>query len=110
MDLPITVKVALLQALSEKPGFGLDLIARVSSSSGDAFILREGSVYPALRALQREDLIKVTSGEQRADDYGGRPRRYYAITPAGQKVLRAQRAAIARLFSLVDAKKESRRG
>lgn len=99
MDAPITAKAALLQVLAEKPGFGLDLIARVRQRSNGALELAQGSAYPALRALEREKLVKKsTNGAQRDEECGGRPRQYYQITERGRAVANEQREAVMSLF------------
>ena len=50
MDTPITAKAALLQALIEGEGYGLELIERVRTRTHGRVKLHQGSIYPALRA------------------------------------------------------------
>jgi PadR family transcriptional regulator PadR len=86
----LTAKAALLQALAE-PGYGLDLIERVRRSTAGFVDLKMGSLYPALRALERARLVKA----REAPEGRGRPRRYYELTLAGVKAAMAQREALA---------------
>jgi len=72
----ISAKTALLAALVSGPGFGLELIERVLKCSGGRVALNQGSAYPALRALEREGMVKSYEGEANAER-GGRPRIYY---------------------------------
>ena len=100
MDIPITAKAALLQALIRGPGYGLDLIDRVRQQTSGRLSLNNGSVYPALRALEREGLVKSYEGET-APERGGRPRRYYRITGLGRKAAMQNREAAGSLFGFL---------
>jgi DNA-binding PadR family transcriptional regulator len=95
METPLSAKAALLQALAT-PGYGLELAERIRHQSGDQVQLRSGSIYPALRALERRRLVR-----SRADSpHGavGRPARYYELTPLGVAVATAQREALGVFF------------
>ena len=76
---PFSAKAALLQALTTGPGYGLELLERISDRTGDRVRLRLGSLYPALRALQQEGLVRSWDRSRRR----GRPRRYYELTIKG---------------------------
>jgi DNA-binding PadR family transcriptional regulator len=78
----LSTKTALLLALREGPGFGLDLIRRLATRTGNRVRLAQGRVYPALRALQKEGLVtaaSVSPGGRR----GARSRTYYDLTVRG---------------------------
>ncbi len=64
--------------------------------------LPSGTVYPALRRLERDGLIGSQWESQRIADADQRPaRKYYRITPAGKITLQASRKRyplLARLF------------
>ena len=77
---------ALLQALAIGSSFGLVLIERVKERTKGAVVLHQGSIYPALRALEREGLLRSWEGET-APGRGGTPRRYYELTDEGRRVL-----------------------
>jgi PadR family transcriptional regulator, regulatory protein PadR len=93
MDAPVTAKAALLQVLISGPGYGLELIERVSAHTKGALVLGQGSVYPALRELEREGLVKSYPGEA-TPERGGRPRIYYKITAEGRRVAAEQRTTM----------------
>lgn len=79
--LNITYPTALvLQALSQGFHYGFDIM--------DATGLPSGTVYPILRRLDREGLLQ-SSWEDPADAQKQQrpPRRYYAITPDGERML-----------------------
>jgi PadR family transcriptional regulator, regulatory protein PadR len=99
MDAPVTAKAALLQALISGPGYGLDLIERVKKHSKGCIVLHQGSIYPALRDLEREGLLDSWDGEAVAER-GGRPRRYYKLNAAGQKAAMKNHRAVVGLFGL----------
>lgn len=97
MDAPVTAKAALLQALISGPGYGLDLIERVKTQTKGKIELGQGSVYPALRDLEREGLLESYEGEP-VPERGGRPRRYYKLNATGAKAAMEQRDMVFGLF------------
>ena len=54
--------------------------------------LPSGTVYPAMRRLERDDLIRSHWERQSIADAEQRPpRKYYKLTPAGKATLQASR-------------------
>jgi len=54
--------------------------------------LPSGTVYPAMRRLERDELIRSQWEKQAIADAEQRPpRKYYKLTPAGRETLRASR-------------------
>lgn len=100
MDAPVTAKAALLQALADGEGFGLELVSRVRERTAGKLELGSGSVYPALRELEREGLVASREADP-LPERGGRPRRYYKLTAEGVRALRETRAVVRGLFELV---------
>ncbi len=97
MEIPISARTAILMSLIDSRGFGLEIIERVRERTCGKILLNEGSVYPALKALEREGLLRSYDGEPGAER-GGRPRRYYELTGEGKKVAREQRTALLNLL------------
>lgn len=97
MDVPVTAKTALLQALVSGDGYGLELIERVRERTDGKIKLHQGSVYPALRSMEREGLVESYEGDATAER-GGRPRRYYRITAEGLRAAQENRRAVSGLF------------
>lgn len=64
--------------------------------------LPSGTVYPALRRLEREGLIRCERERKSiAEEEQRPPRKYYELTPAGKSALRASTKRyplLARLF------------
>ena len=64
--------------------YGYELIATLEQRGGEAFQLKEGTLYPVLYRLENAGLIapRWETAER------GVPRKYYTVTPEGQKQLR----------------------
>lgn len=79
--------------------YGYQLLAELRTRTDAVIDLPEGTVYPALRRLERDGLI---SG--RWDETDGAPRRrYYDLTVRGSRALAAGAAAWRRFASAADA-------
>jgi PadR family transcriptional regulator, regulatory protein PadR len=100
MEPPVNAKAALLQALIRGEGYGLELIERVKQRTQGTVKLHQGNTYPALRELEKEGLLKSWDADP-TPERGGRPRRYYKLTAAGQRAATQQSVAVAGLFGLV---------
>ncbi len=89
----MTAQSALLQALVSGDGYGLELIERVRDRTDGRISLHQGSVYPALRSLERDGLVESYEKEA-IPERGGRPRRYYRITAEGLRAAEEDRLAV----------------
>lgn len=78
----------LLAALEEGPRHGYAVMEVLRAGSGGRFDLPTGTVYPALRRLERAGLVSTRWSEE-----GGRRRRIYELTPAGRRTLETERHA-----------------
>src|SRR6478736_4610310 len=76
----------LLAVLADGAGHGYELAQRLAARSGGELGVPEGSLYPALHRLERGGLVR-----SHWDAGGGRRRRVYALTAAGQRQLAAWR-------------------
>lgn len=97
MVLPLNAKTALLQVLGYGDGYGLELIERVKQRTRGRVVLHQGSVYPALRSLERQGLVTSYESKPLADR-GGRPRIYYSLTRKGRGVAEEQGEIVSGLF------------
>lgn len=84
----------LLSLINNQPMYGYQIIKELERRSNGYFQFKEGTLYPALHRLERAGL--VTARWQKLPT--GQERRYYYITPKGQKVL-SERLAIWQGFS-----------
>jgi PadR family transcriptional regulator, regulatory protein PadR len=70
--------------------YGLDILNRINNTHKE-FNRREigiGSLYPAFKRLEQQDLVTARWGEEApGEESDGARRRYYAITPGGEKAL-----------------------
>jgi PadR family transcriptional regulator len=73
----------VLAVLRDGPQHGYAIARAIERRSEQALRCREGTLYPALHALEREGLI---AGEWQPGP-AGRSRRVYRLTPAGQAAL-----------------------
>lgn len=79
----------ILSALSAGSRYGLEVMERTELSSG--------TVYPALRRMEMAGLVEGDwEGEKQANEAGRPARRYYRLTPAGERALAE---AIARIHA-----------
>ncbi len=76
----------LLASLEAGPRHGYAIMEALRAGSGGQFDLPTGTIYPALRRLERAGLVHGTWAEA-----GGRRRRVYELTAAGRRALAAER-------------------
>ena len=72
-----------LAVLRDAPRHGYGIAREIERRSDNALKFKEGTLYPALHALERDGLIAGTW----AKEPGGRERKMYAITPEGLAAL-----------------------
>jgi PadR family transcriptional regulator PadR len=72
----------ILSVLQGRSAHGYDVVAELRRRSDGEFDLPEGTVYPALHRLERQDLL---ASEWQVSD--GRRRRVYSLTAAGATAL-----------------------
>ena len=81
------VDMLILDVVARGPTYGYQIAQTVVGQSRGYFELKEGSLYPALHRLERQKLL--TSYWQSTD--AGRRRKYYKLTPAGRRALKAKK-------------------
>src|SRR5512141_1041020 len=96
-----TLQMLILKTLALEPMHGYGIGVRLEQISRGVFQVNGGSLFPALRRLERDGLIK---GVWRATE-NNRRAKYYTLTPSGRATLRretrdweVQTAAIARIL------------
>ena len=73
------VKFPILGFLMDTEAAGYDLKQRFQDPVGFFYRVSDGSIYPALKKLARDGLVKL-----RTESRGRRARKVYAITPRGR--------------------------
>ena len=91
------LSLLLLHLLAEQESYGYEVVQRLQHA-GFSDVL-EGSVYPTLTRLERDDHVITRLGPSTS----GPARKYDRLTPAGWDALRAGGAAWARHTASVDA-------
>jgi PadR family transcriptional regulator PadR len=76
----------LLSVLAAGPAHGYAIITALRARSEGTFDLPEGTVYPALHRLEDAGMLASSWS-----DAGGRKRRLYTLTSAGDAALAAER-------------------
>ncbi len=96
-----TLDMLILKTLALQPMHGYGVGLRIEQISKGVFQVNAGSLFPALRRLERQGWIH---GEWRASE-NNRRAKYYLLTDTGRKQLKsearewqAQSAAIARIL------------
>src|SRR5579871_6459823 len=79
-----TLALLILKTVARGPNHGFGIALHIQSVSEGLLRVEEGSLYPALRRLERDKLV---SAEWRVTG-NGRRARYYKLTPSGRKRLR----------------------
>jgi PadR family transcriptional regulator len=78
----------LLAVLDDGPRHGYAIIEALQERTGGVLNLPTGTVYPALRRLERTGLV-----DSAWSTVGGRERRTYRLTQAGRRTLTDERSA-----------------
>ena len=96
--------LCLLAVIEEGPAYGFEMTKRLRARGLP--IVGEGSIYPLLGRLESAGLVAT----YRAESNGGPPRKYYQLSPTGQRALvsgvaewRATRAAVDAVLGPVEA-------
>ena len=80
---PGALEMMILRTLKRQPLHGYALVQHIKRTSNDLLQIEEGSLYPALQRLLKEDLVKaewsISSTNRRV--------RIYKLTAAGSKHL-----------------------
>ena len=84
--LPGTLDLLILKAVSLGPLHGYGVLLRIGQISGQALLIEQGALYPALFRLVRQGLLKANW--DKSDN--NRRAKFYALTAAGRKRLREE--------------------
>lgn len=92
-----TLDMLILKAVSLGPLHGYGVLLRIQQISKDALQIPQGSLYPALYRLEARGWIASVWGESE----NNRKAKYYSLTTAGKKQLRAETEEWARLAGAI---------
>lgn len=91
------LEYCVLAVLCDDVSYAFDIVRTLSE--GGELLTSEGTIYPLLSRLRRQQLVTTTWRESEA----GPPRRYYQITETGRRALGGFAADWARFSHAVDA-------
>jgi transcriptional regulator len=95
--LPGTLDLLILKAVSLGPLHGYGVLLRIGQISGQALLIEQGALYPALFRLVRQGLLKATWGTSE----NNRRAKFYELTLSGRKRLREETEDWNRLASAI---------
>jgi PadR family transcriptional regulator PadR len=90
------LEYCVMALLTTRPHYGYELVQELAQIDG--LLTSEGTMYPLLARLSRERLVETEWRESN----GGHPRKYYRLSPAGERALVDFRKEWASLRSAVD--------
>ncbi|PLT30590.1 PadR family transcriptional regulator [Peribacillus deserti] len=82
------IDTIILSLLHNKDMYGYELAKLVRDKSEEQFELKEGTLYLSLKRLEKNEWISAYWGDDQGP--GGR-RKYYKLTPLGEKGLEEKR-------------------
>lgn len=98
-----TLDLLILRALDLTPMHGVGVAARIEQVTRGAFVVKPGSLFPALRRLEQHGWI---AGEWGPSE-NNRRARYYQLTPSGRSHLAEEKRNWYRLTSAMNWMLES---
>jgi transcriptional regulator len=86
-----TLDALVLTALLDGPLHGYAITRWIRERTADAVTIEEGSLYPALYRMERDELVRAEWGTSEL----GRKAKRYSITARGRRQLKAETTAFA---------------
>jgi transcriptional regulator len=83
-----TLDALILKTLADSPRHGYAIGRYIEETTGDAVVVEEGSLYPALYRMERRGWIEAEWGTSEL----GRRAKFYSLTDDGRKQLAAETA------------------
>jgi transcriptional regulator len=93
-----TLDLVILKTLSLAPMHGWGLTHRIQELSGNALLVGQGSIYPALVRLEQRGWI----GTEWQSTENNRRAKYYRLTAAGRRAMGAELASWRRFVGALD--------
>ena len=73
----------LMALLKDRDMYGYEMVEELARRSDDTFHLKEGTLYPLLHTLEKEQCVETYTTKTQ----GGRERKYYHLTDTGRREL-----------------------
>jgi len=91
---PGALEMMILRTLKRQPMHGYALVQHIKRTSNDLLQIEEGSLYPALQRLLKDELVKAEWGISSTN----RRVRIYKLTAAGMKHLEREVSSFKRML------------
>jgi len=101
-----TLDLLILKAVSLGRLHGYGILIRIGQVSGQALLVEQGALYPALFRLVRQGLLSATWGTSE----NNRRAKFYELTAKGQRRLREETDSWNRLSTAIHAVLAARPG
>jgi PadR family transcriptional regulator PadR len=92
-----TLDLLILKTIAPEPMHGWAIAQRIRRVSNNVLQVNQGALYPALHRLEQQAWIQSEWGESE----NNRRAKYYSLTKAGQKYLKAEESNWERLSSAI---------
>jgi transcriptional regulator len=92
-----TLDVLILKALSTGDLHGLGVSRHIDRITGGAYVVRPGSLFPALHRLEQAGWLASSWGESE----NNRRAKFYGLTPAGRRQLERETAEWKKVASVM---------
>jgi PadR family transcriptional regulator, regulatory protein PadR len=92
---PGALEMMILRTLQHQPMHGYALTQHIKKASSELLQIEEGSLYPALQRMLKEDWVKAKWGVSATN----RRIRIYTLTPSGAKRLEGELSKFERMLN-----------
>ncbi len=96
------LRFVVLKLISDKPSHGYEIIKAIEDRLGGAYAPSPGVIYPTLTLLEEMGAIRVEETDG--------PRKLYAITPEGSRLLQENRTTVEAIFGRMAETRERHGG
>ena len=93
-----TLHMLILKSLATGERHGLGVSRRIEQITHGTFVVKPGSLFPALHRMEQEGWVSCFWG----DSENNRRAKYYRLTPSGRKRLREATESWRRASSAID--------
>lgn len=87
--IPGTLDLLILKAVSLGPQHGYGVLLRIEQITGEALVVEQGALYPALYRLEHQGLIESEWGVSE----NNRRAKFYTLTAPGRRRLKEETAS-----------------
>lgn len=104
---PDQTEMIVLSVLSEGPSYGYAIGKQIAARSDDTFRVGASQLYPLLTKLEKQGLVSTDWEEIKSasaePDAPGRKRKWYRLSPKGERRLESRIAAHQRFTAIMNS-------